>query len=173
MVNHDSALARAKRPRSILAGPYGHPFHPIAITIPVGAWAASLIFDVIGFFAEDPEPYVQGANVLIGIGLVGAVIAAVLGLMDLSTLAPGSTARRTALVHMTLNLAAVALFVVSLIVRIASDEDDEVSVFGFILSLVAYAVVGASGYLGGKLAYHFGVRVADEGTQSEGFRDTR
>jgi len=24
--------------------------------------------------------------------------------------------------------------------------------------------------LGGKLAYHYGVRVADEGTQSEGFR---
>jgi len=24
--------------------------------------------------------------------------------------------------------------------------------------------------LGGKLAYHYGVRVADEGTQGEGFR---
>jgi hypothetical protein len=35
--------------------------------------------------------------------------------------------------------------------------------------LVAVAILGASGWLGGKLAYHYGVRVADEHTQAEGF----
>ena len=31
------AIDRAKRPISPLAGPYGHPFHPILVTIPIGA----------------------------------------------------------------------------------------------------------------------------------------
>jgi len=31
-----------KRPRTVLAGPYGHPFHPILVTVPIGAWIASL-----------------------------------------------------------------------------------------------------------------------------------
>jgi uncharacterized membrane protein len=35
--------------------------------------------------------------------------------------------------------------------------------------VVAVAILGASGWLGGKLAYHYGVRVADEQTQAEGF----
>ncbi len=32
-----TASDRAKRPRTVLAGPYGHPFHPILVTIPIGA----------------------------------------------------------------------------------------------------------------------------------------
>ena len=34
------------------------------------AWVASLVFDLIGFAAEDPEPYVVAARVLILIGLM-------------------------------------------------------------------------------------------------------
>ena len=39
----------------------------------------------------------------------------------------------------------------------------------YALVVVAYALLGVSGWLGGKLAYHYGVRVADEGTQASGF----
>jgi len=162
-------LRRAKRPRSPLAGPYGHPFHPIAVTIPLGTWTASIVFDIIAFFVDDPEPFVVGAAVLIVVGLVGAVVAAILGLLDLATLATGTPARRTALVHMAINLAVVVIFAIGAVIRFTSD-DDEVNVFAFILSLVALAALGVSGWLGGKLSYHYGVRVADEATQAEGFR---
>jgi uncharacterized membrane protein len=165
----DASLRRAKRPRSIIAGPYGHPFHPIMVTIPIGSWTASLIFDIIGFFAEDPTGYVIAAQILVAIGIIGAVLAAVLGLLDFTTLAKGTPARRTALIHMILNLSAVVLFAISWVVRAGSDHD-EVSVVGFVLSLIAFLIVGASGWLGGKLSYHYGVRVADETTQAEGFR---
>ena len=160
---------RAKHPRSPLAGPYGHPFHPILVTIPIGTWTASVIFDIIGLFAEDATPYAVGAQILIAIGVVGAVVAAVFGLLDLSTLARGTPARRTALIHMGLNLGAVALFAVNWAVRAAQDHD-EVSVAGLVLSLIGLIAVGVSGWLGGKLAYRYGVRVADERTQAEGFR---
>jgi uncharacterized membrane protein len=39
----------------------------------------------------------------------------------------------------------------------------------FVLSLIAAAGLTVSGWLGGKLSYRWGVRVADEQTQREGF----
>ena len=160
---------RAKRPRSAIAGPYGHPFHPILVTIPIGTWAASLVFDIIGLASDDPAPFVVGARVLILIGIVGAVLAAAIGLVDYAQLARGTAARQTATVHMALNLGVTVLFLVNLLLRWSAD-DDEVSIVGFILSIVALGALGGSGWLGGKLAYHYGVRVADERTQAEGFR---
>lgn len=160
---------RAKRPRSAIAGPYGHPFHPILVTIPIGTWAASLVFDIIGLASDDPTPFVVGARVLILIGIIGALLAAAFGLVDYAQIARGTAARKTATVHMVLNLGVTVLFIVNLLLRWSAD-DDEVSIVGFILSIVALGALGVSGWLGGKLAYHYGVRVADERTQAEGFR---
>ena len=30
--------ADGKHPGTTLAGPYGHPFHPILVTVPIGVW---------------------------------------------------------------------------------------------------------------------------------------
>jgi uncharacterized membrane protein len=47
---------------------------------------------------------------------------------------------------------------------------DEVSVAGFVLSLIALLLLAASGFLGGELSYRHGVRVADEETQIKAYR---
>ena len=169
MDSSSTPLGRAKRPRTVIAGPYGHPFHPILVTIPIGAWIASFVFDLIAFAVDDPSPYVLGAQVLIAIGLIGALLAAIFGFLDFSVIPAGTVARRTALIHMTLNLTLVVLYAVNYFVRAGSDHD-AVNIVGFVLSIVGLAVLGVSGWLGGKLAYHFGVRVAKEETQAEGFR---
>lgn len=163
-----SAQERAKHPRTILAGPYGHPFHAILITVPIGAWTASVIFDIVGFFADDPGTFARGATWLVGIGVVGAIVAAAVGLMDLSTLTAGTKTHRVALGHMTINTVAIVLFIISFLIRINAGYQD-VSVAGFVVGLIGYALIGLSGYLGGELAYHYGVRVADENTQAEGY----
>jgi uncharacterized membrane protein len=46
---------------------------------------------------------------------------------------------------------------------------DTVAVGQIVLSLVSLLVLAVSGFLGGMLAYRYGVRVADEATQSEGY----
>lgn len=68
-----------------------------------------------------------------------------------------------------LNLVVVALFAVSFVLRLGQD-DEAAGVLPLVLSVLALLLLGASGWLGGKLAYHYGVRVADEATQDEGFR---
>jgi uncharacterized membrane protein len=162
-------LERAKRPRTILAGPYGHPFHPILVGLPIGTWVASAVFDVCAALADEPETFAAGAYWLIGLGVLGALLAAGFGLLDLLAIPRGTRVFTTGLLHMTLNLVVVALFIVSFAVRAAGGHD-EFHPLGFILSLVALAILAVSGWLGGKLAFRYGVRVADESTQSEGFQ---
>jgi len=169
-VSAEPDIGAAKRPLTTLAGPYGHPLHPALVTVPIGAWVASLVFDVLTRGSADAEACARGSAWLIGIGLAGAVVAASFGLLDLLAIPPGTPAFRTGLIHMACNLTAVALYGVSLAVRVGSVDEGDVTVPGFALSVAALALVGVSGWLGGKLAYRYGVRVADEGTQAEGFR---
>jgi uncharacterized membrane protein len=67
---------------------------------------------------------------------------------------------------MVLNLAVMGLFLVSLLLR---DSDDVVPMMAFLASVAGIVLLAASGWLGGKLAHTFGVRVADERTQAEGY----
>jgi hypothetical protein len=39
-------MEQAKRPVSVLAGPYGHPLHPALVAVPIRPWVASHMFDV-------------------------------------------------------------------------------------------------------------------------------
>lgn len=126
------------------------------------------MFDIVAFASDDPEAFARGAALLIGIGLTGAVLAAVVGFLDLSRLASGTKARRIALTHMAINLTVMLLFAISLLVRTAGDAG-HVSVAGFVISILALLLLGVSGFLGGELAYRYGVRVADEETQQTGF----
>ena len=157
-----------KHPVTVLAGPYGHPFHPILVTIPIGAWVASLVFDVVSRAGDDATTFADGAYWLVGIGILGALAAAIFGFLDLLAIPTGSRAFRTGLVHMALNLAVVALFAVGFALRRSRlDEPDGTPVGPLVLSLVALALLGASGWLGRMLTYRYGVRVVDEATQVE------
>lgn len=170
MTTQQPTAESAKQPRSVLAGPYGHPFHPILVTVPIGAWVASLLFDVASMVSsDDQEMFAEASYWLIGLGIVGALGAAVFGFMDLLGIPRGTRAWSTGLTHMALNLAVVALFVVGFLVR-AGQGYEEVTALQLVISLVALSALGASGWLGGKLAYRYGVRVAGEETQAEGYR---
>jgi uncharacterized membrane protein len=163
----------AKHPLTRLAGPYGHPLHPALVTVPLGAWVASLVFDLASRWSDEPDVFATGSAWLIGVGIAGAVLAAAFGLLDLLAVPPGTPAFRTGLLHMGLALTAVCLYGSSLAARIGSVNEGDVTVPGFVLGAAGLAVVGGAGWLGGKLAYSYGVRVADEATQAAGYRRTR
>jgi len=165
MTDHDTRPD--KRPLTPLAGPYGHPFHPIAVTIPIGAWIASLVFDIVGLIVADPTPYAMGSRVLIGIGLVGSVVAIILGILDYLRIPDRTRASSTATIHMGLNFVVCGAYLFQLFLRTATDE---IPITGVVFSVVSLLILSASGWLGGKLAYRYGVRVAHESKQAEGYR---
>jgi uncharacterized membrane protein len=170
-----SDVQQAKEPVSAaLAGPYGHPFHPILVTVPIGAWVASLVFDIGSHIDASATFLGRGSLWLIGIGVVGALLAAMVGFLDLLAVPTGTRAFRTGLVHMTLNLVVVTAYIGNFLWRDAGfARPAPVPVGPLALSAVSLAVLAVSGYLGGKLAYRYGVRVAGSSTQAEGFARIR
>ncbi|MFG3014217.1 DUF2231 domain-containing protein [Streptomyces cinerochromogenes] len=162
---------QAKRPVSAaLAGPYGHPFHPILVTVPIGAWVTSLVFDIASHVVHRPGFLTQSSEWLIAVGVIGALLAAMVGFLDLFAIPSGTPAFRTGLVHMTLNLLVTAAYVVNFLWRYGDHAGGgSVGTGKLVLSAVSVAALGVSGFLGGKLAYRYGVRVADESTQAEGY----
>ena len=164
----------AKRPVTGLAGPYGHPLHPALVTLPIGAWAGSLVFDVASHVVDDPAFLVQGSRWLIALGVLTALAAAMAGFLDLFAIPGGTRAFRVALIHMALNRVVVTSYTVNFLLRPTPGPDavDGVGAGYIAASAVTFAVLGVSGLLGGELAYRYGVRVADEDTQASGFEKT-
>ncbi|AZS36081.1 hypothetical protein CVS47_00680 [Microbacterium lemovicicum] len=157
----------AKRPATILAGPYGHPFHAIAITIPIGAWVASLVFDIIGLISADPAPYATGSRVLIAIGLLGSIPAIIFGIHDYLRIPDRTRASSAATIHMGINFLVCGAYLFQFFLRTTTGE---IPMFAFVFSIVSLLFLSFSGWLGGKLAYRWGIRVAAETTQGEAFR---
>ena len=129
-----------------------HPIHPMLVTIPIGLWIFSLVCDLIHVFGStSPNWEIVAWYSMIG-GIVGALAAAIPGFIDLLSLPP--TVRRTALVHMTINLTVVALFAINAWMRRGGVSD------GLIwLSVFSVILLAISGWLGGKMVYVHGVAV--------------
>lgn len=175
-MNQDTSnYKQAKEPRTPLAGPYGHPIHPLLVTVPIGAWMSSVVFDFIGPTSEDEWAYAIGAKSLIDIGIVSASGAAMFGLIDFLQIPRGTRAWYAGFAHMGLNATAIALFAWNSASR---GEEIRARVPGLSvqwwqrgLSLLTTTSLLLSGWLGGTLSYDYGVRVADEEHQKEaGYR---
>jgi uncharacterized membrane protein len=164
-------LRQAKQPVSAaLAGPYGHPFHPMLVTVPIGAWTTSLVFDIASHVAGNPAFLAQGSTWLIAIGVIGALIAGMIGFLDLVAIPAGTPAARTGLLHMSLVLLVTVAYIGNFAWRQAGHSPPgPVPAGPLALSVLSLAVLGVAGFLGGKLVFRYGVRVAEETTQVEGY----
>jgi uncharacterized membrane protein len=155
--------------RSVLAGPEGHPFHPFVVPLPVGAFVSSLIFDVLTRTRADGLPYlVDGAFWLIGVGLIGALIAAVFGVLDLLAIPRRTPAFTMALAHLTLNVAASVLFLIGYAWRAGDHVELDQTRWGQLtLSAVAVALLVAAVWLGQTLTYRYGRRVTGHADEAD------
>ena len=120
----------------------GHPLHPVFTDVPIGAWTTALALDAAAGGDAGME---QAATFAIGVGLAGAVGAAVTGLTDWSETQGQS--RRTGLVHGLLNIAATALMATAFVRRRRNGEG------GRACAWTGYGIAVASAYLGGNLVY--------------------
>lgn len=136
----------------------GHPIHPMLVPIPIGLWIFSFVCDLAFVFGSGAPTWSTVALYTMAGGIVGALAAAVFGFIDLLSLPPEP--RRTALVHMTINLVVVVLYLVNFWFRRATPDNPDGYVW---LSLVAIGLLVVSGWLGGKLVYILGVAVSAAG----------
>jgi uncharacterized membrane protein len=131
-----------------------HPIHPMLVPIPIGLWIFSFVADLfhVGGSANAAWPTV--AFYCMGGGIVGALAAALPGLIDLLSLPAGP--RSTAIKHMAINLTVVVLYAINFWMRMENPADPGKLVW---LSLIALGLLVISGWLGGKMVYEYGVAV--------------
>jgi uncharacterized membrane protein len=134
----------------------------MVVPLPIGAFLSSLIFDILTHTRAHGLPYlVDGAFWLIGVGLIGALVAAIPGILDFRTIPRGTPAFATARTHVTLNAVTAALFAIGYFWRAGDHlELDKTRVGQLTLSAVAVALLIVAMWLGGTLTYHHGRRVA-------------
>jgi nitrite reductase/ring-hydroxylating ferredoxin subunit/uncharacterized membrane protein len=121
----------------------GHPLHPVFTDIPIGAWTTALAMDCA---AGDDPGMKRAATFAMGIGLLGALGAAVTGLTDWSE--TDGQSRRNGLVHGLLNIAATSLMTAAFVQR-SNDSHDSGRGFAW----AGYGIAVASAWLGGDLVY--------------------
>lgn len=136
----------------------GHPLHPMLIVVPAGGFVITLVFDLM-FLATDAMIWWLATIPLIAISVVGALLAAIPGVIDLFTVARKQGAFRQGVIHAIINLAVVGLFVASFFLRSGAYMDPDRLTAPMLLSLVGVLMLGVSGYLGWSMvqSYHVGV----------------
>jgi uncharacterized membrane protein len=135
-----------------------HPLHPMLVGIPIGLWLFALICDLIGLGLQDQTASVVAFYSMVG-GLVGALCAAVPGVIDYLSLKEGTRPKRIALWHMSINIAVITLFAVNIGMRVPDIASPPVFAIG--LSAVAIALLAVSGWLGGELVHILGISVVE------------
>jgi uncharacterized membrane protein len=133
----------------------GHPLHPVIIPLPIGLWIFSLISDLIFKFGYGGPVWNDVAFYTIAGGIVGALIAALPGFVDLTSLTNPKT-KSIALWHMFINLFAVAVYCVNFWLRMHRSPGDNLPI---VLSVVGVVLIIISGWLGGEMVYVRGVAV--------------
>jgi nitrite reductase/ring-hydroxylating ferredoxin subunit/uncharacterized membrane protein len=147
--------------KSILQGRMlEYPLHTALVHFPVGLLVLSLILDLVNALLGE-NVLVRGAyyTLLGGTGL--ALVVAIPGLVDYLDIRADHPAKKVATLHLLLNLAAVAVFGISLVLRSNANglQSTTTTVPALVLSLIGVGIIGYSGYLGGRIIYNDGISV--------------
>jgi len=94
-------------------------------------------------------------------GFIGALCAAIPGFIDLLFYKGGAPpVKKTALIHMTINLTAVVLYAINIWLRASGPTDIGTSLSApVVLSIIGVALIFVSGWLGGQMVHVYGVGV--------------
>ncbi len=144
-----TALFRPIRPvKDFLNGTWlGHPLHPAVTDIPVGTLLLTVIFDIAG------QP--AAADIALVATILFMIAAAVTGYADYTD--TDGTARTRATLHSALMVVALALVVISMVLRFGDPADRSIPI---ILSSLGFLIVVASAYVGGDVVFIFGNMVS-------------
>ena len=147
---------------------YGHPLHPLLVTLPIGSLIGALLTD-LAFMGTGDTFWARASAWLIGAGLVSGAVAALAGFIDFIA---SERIRSINLVwyHFAGNAVALILAAISLYLRI-SEGNQTVTSTELILSILVVAIFAVTGWLGGEMVFRHGVGMAGERAALEAERE--
>lgn len=143
----------------------GHPLHPMLVNIPIGTWTMAFGLDVLGALGiVRGKGAEQAADIALKVGAVGAVGAAMAGIVDWQK--THGRDRRTGMVHGLTNTTALGLNLASIALRSKGRRGP-----ARLTSAVGWGCLFVGGYLGAHMVYRrrVGVDQADRSPAPRGF----
>ena len=131
-----------------------HPMHPMLVGFPIGLWVFALICDVVHAVSSSAL-WQTVATFCVAGGIVGALLAAVPGLIDYFSIDEAEM-RRIANLHWAVNLGAVVIFAINLWLRFHLSAESNMPLG---LSVIGVLAIGFGGWLGGEMVYVKGMAV--------------
>jgi uncharacterized membrane protein len=134
-----------------------HPIHPMLVPFPLALWTTSFATDILFYFQRN-STYLFVAKYLIAAGILGAIAAAIPGIIDWWAI-KDREAKKVANWHARLNVLALIVFAISFYLRLGQNGElvNRHLTIPFLVSLVGVILISISGYLGGDLAYRYGI----------------
>ncbi len=145
--------------RQLLQGLPGKPSHPPLTDASIGAYTVAVVMLVAGAFGLEEEQMAHGSLIALSFGLLLAAPTALTGLADWTRLPKRTPVRRVATIHLAAMVAATLLFAATWVAQLDGYRDDQVEALAAVLGAAAMGLLTAGGFLGGALAYVYGVRV--------------
>lgn len=136
----------------------GHPVHPMLVVFPLGLFTTAAVFDVVHLVTGTPR-WGDIAFWLITVGLIGAIGAAIAGVVDWAAIPARTRAKRVGLRHGFGNAMVVVLFILRWFLGLGAPTIP--SPFATALSLLGAVVLAVTAWLGGELVDRLGVGVDD------------
>jgi uncharacterized membrane protein/nitrite reductase/ring-hydroxylating ferredoxin subunit len=145
--------------KALLQGkPFRHPLHPALVHFPIGLFLLSLLLDIVSYFGILPNDLFRASFYAMVAGVIMGMLAVLAGFADRSGIRLDHPARKTANLHMTLNLAVLGLFTVNFFLRLGQIDSTVIVPLGYVLlSLLGVGIILFSGYLGGTMVYDDGI----------------
>lgn len=156
---------------------FGHPLHPMLVPIPLGALPTALVFDFLYVFTGTPAWFLA-AFVATLIGIVGILIAALPGVVDLYSVIPrDGRAWRRGRQHMALGSTLALVFILIAAGRWFLLPAPGASMAWIVLVANVVGNIGlvVQGYLGAELLerHHIGVYPQEAEVDRQDPRGTR
>jgi uncharacterized membrane protein len=130
------------------------------VVFPLGLFVTGTIFDLIHLISDNGT-FAEVGFWMISAGIIGAVLAALTGFADWTSIPRDTRAKRVGLLHGALNAAVLLLFAISWLVRL-DNTNHAPSAGAFTLEVIAVALGGASAWLGGELVDRLGIGVHED-----------
>jgi uncharacterized membrane protein len=137
----------------------GKPSHPPLTDASIGAYTVGALMLLLGSLEVEEPEMAHGALLALSLGLLLAAPTAVTGLLDWWELPRGAPARKLATIHLFTMVTATVLFALTWLAHLDGYDTGRVETPAVVLGLLALTVLAVGGYLGGTLAFVYGVRV--------------
>jgi uncharacterized membrane protein len=144
---------------ALLRGLPGHPLHPPLTDAVIGCYTFASIAALADTLGISDSAATHGWWLALVTGLVLTIPTAITGFADWVKIKSGTPLWRTATTHMIVMLTASAVFLATAIAGKSSFDDGDVTTSALVLTLVAYVVLAAGGYVGGAIVFVHGMRV--------------